>query len=64
MFTRGVSSQGKESWRKEAHGWEGGEGGLWCSPPSRRWERWGKVRDGDGWRELIAGAAQEVDGEG
>lgn len=41
-------ARARRVWRKESCGWEGGEGGLWCSPPKRRSKRWEKVRDEDG----------------
>lgn len=55
-------ARARRAWGRECHSWEAGEGGLWCSPPSRRSKRWGKVRDEDGWRErfITDGAKKEL----
>lgn len=53
-------ARARRAWSKESHGWEAGEGGLWCSPPSRRSKTWEKLRDEDEWRErFITDAAKE-----
>lgn len=41
-------ARARRAWRKEPHGWEAGEGGLWCLPPSGRSKRGRKVRDEGG----------------